>query len=206
MGTGLGRLKRYALYSTALIIIFVACIWLCQRKTIDDVRRDFLRNQRQYDELAQSFERVSKLASITWETDSLITIVVWRDSFPRPALLEVQPNDESVARLLRGEGIAQDDFGQILTLLKKLSDPRSGIGFEDTITRDEDDTVKSVKKGRAVEIFSPHVYGCSWVFMTPRKPYTLEGIAQSINARPGRGPYILNERWLVYVRCGTPWN
>ncbi len=48
--------------------------------------------------------------------------------------------------------------------------------------------------------------GCSWKFVTPIKPHTVQEIANGeslvTDEEEGEeGPYILDERWLVYKRC-----
>ncbi len=202
-------LKSRKLLWMAGSVALLACVitgthlLLCPGKGIDDITKGFPLAQAKMDELARLFEERSKVGWIalgTWGSVSLgmgRQLYVGKGGVPEEVELigsvvwDAQINSEPVGNMLRDTGMDRNDFEKIISTLKQVGASKVGFYIEDG-------------RKKAVAISYRDRCFCAWRFLRPKNEYGMAEIAKKITVdrREGEaGPYILNDKWLVYREC-----
>ncbi len=192
-GQKFGWLSRALLLLGSLILVLISVlisIWLlfCPKKTVDETRNGFFREQATYEELVALFEKIEKLHYVSIDSENEISLTIWKEILPRPSVRGVNPRGESVLRILENEGISQNNWNNILNLLQYLH--LRSISFSE--------------KRNMIEVDYSDGCRCAWIFVTPYGSTSLNTIAHdiTIDERDGEeGPYMLNKRWFMYRGC-----
>jgi hypothetical protein len=192
------RIWKRLLYATLIVGGIILFFWavvpvswevLCPKKTIEEVKVEFINNQERFDELVRVYSKISRRTYIALKGDDSISIDVIEENASKMSIAESSPDDPSVSKILVTIGLARKDFDYILSLMQKIN-PRSDVG------RSSD--------GKIIVVGYRDGCRCAWEFLTPRGSYDVEEIIREIPINEGKGekgPYTLNERWVIYRRC-----
>ena len=188
------------LFPLALMSVLIGTLFIISAPSLDNARKYFLRDQLQVDALVHVFERRSKLDFIGRSTfDAVfgrggsVSVRSWEEGL---AEWGVVPTGQLAKRILTDHLMSVDDLESIIDAMRAAN--VSSINFNNNGSEEK----------KYIEVGYPDVssgFRCGWFFVTPIAPHTIQEIAKESlatdKAGGEEGPYILNERWLMYKRC-----
>lgn len=173
-----------------LVLVMVIAIWLLfPKEDIKNIQTHFPAERVLFEKIAHEFLKMTALDSVELEGNDLISIVPWRKNNSIPEMRNISPSDPIVDDVLREKNIEGSDFRHLLNVMSRV-DARTRIGLG--------------RNQKGLYISYPDGLWCSWTFATPYGIQSIHDIALGVvvDGDDGEeGPYILDEKWLVYRNC-----